>query len=168
MLCKTFAPVRRVALSGLTLTGILIATASAQEEQIAGTWNCSTAFEDAELGISMTAEFESTYGADGMLERDGGMNMTIAALGSEISFMVKAVGTWKAAESMVIEETISSTEFAAGSEEPSQIEQMMLQQMQAQVDGAGPQTDTIQLESLTDTTMVGANTTGAAVTCQKV
>ena len=99
---------------------------------------------------SVSAEFEMTYKSDGTYERMGLMTIVMAALQIDTSISIAESGDWTK-ESMVLTEMRHELEFAIADEEPSQMEQMIVQQMQAAAEATSEESMTIT--SLTATSM---------------
>lgn len=158
---KTFHRIPRLLFSAAVIGSLVIATASAQE--VLGTWNCGMTAEDPSGEGSINMEFEATFNADGTYERAGEMTIVMAALQVDTSFTFMESGSWTR-DSMHLTTTPSEIEFQSGDEEPSQIEQMFLQQMQTAADN--PEEETITISSLTATTMT-LDVEGEATVCEK-
>ena len=138
----------RLLLGGAVAGSLLISTASAQD--VLGTWTCSMMVEDPTGQGSVSAEFEMTYKSDGTYERMGLMTIVMAALQIDTSISIAESGDWTK-ESMVLTEMRHELEFAIADEEPSQMEQMIVQQMQAAAEATSEESMTIT--SLTATSM---------------
>ena len=145
---NTSIRVWRLIFSGAFVGSLLISTASAQD--VLGTWSCSMLVEDPANQASVSAEFEMTYRADGTYERMGVMTIVMAALQIDTAISIAESGNWKK-ESMVLTEIRSELEFASADEAPSQMEQMIVQQMQTAAEASNEESMTIT--SLTATSM---------------
>ncbi|HUF72586.1 MAG TPA: hypothetical protein VMR74_06790 [Gammaproteobacteria bacterium] len=164
---KTLPRVCQLTFASAAMTGCLIATAFAQNDDIIGTWTCDLTVDDPESGAQMNAEFEHTYDGDGTYERAGEMNIVIEAFDVDIAIGIEESGTWRWVESMVVGETTTDIEFSSAVETPSQMEQMMLQQMQAAADAESSEEQTVDISSLTATTMEIEDDDGAVMVCAK-
>jgi hypothetical protein len=150
------------------MAGCLIAPAFGQSDDIIGDWTCDLTVDDPETGTKMNAEFEHSYDDDGTYERSGQMNIVIEAFDVDISIGIDEEGTWRWVESMVIGETTTDIEFSSTVETPSQMEQMMLAQMQAAADAESSEEQPVDIASLTATTMEIEDDDGTAMVCEKV
>jgi hypothetical protein len=110
------------------LTVGLMATAKAQSDALVGTWNCSFSVEES--GSSMTTTYERIFRDDGSYAIDGSMTVAIAQLDIDLALTIDAAGKWRVDGSRLLE-TLDSIEVASESENPNQIEQMIVGQMRA-------------------------------------
>lgn len=156
---------RRFAAAGFTFGSLLAAASVAQESNLVGTWDCSMSMQDQEVGMQMNINFEQTYDADGSYERAGRMNISVAALQLDLTIDIDESGAWSL-DGMTLTETSSDISFTSASETPSQMESMILQQIQMAAESEPEQT--VELESLTATTMEFMDDDGANASCMKV
>ena len=149
--------------AAVTLSCAAIATASAQD--IIGRWDCGTMSQDLAGQGTISLDFDVTISADGVYEREGVMSIVMEALEVNASFSIMEIGSWTR-EGMEL--TTTTSEFVvepAGDEAPSQMAQMIAQQMQASA-GNGQQ-QTLTITSLTATTMT-IDSAGDETTCERV
>lgn len=158
--------VGRLVFSATAMAGLLIATASAQEDEVVGTWNCSFSVEDAASGAAMSGDFVQTYGADGNYARTGEIHVMIAAFEVDLDISIEESGAWRMVDSMVLGETMSEIVFSSDEEAPSETEQMLLQQMEAEA-AATVAEETYQITALTATTMDLNDGGEVTMSCQK-
>jgi hypothetical protein len=155
--------ITRTLASSVAVAGCLIASAEAQDDNLVGTWECSMSTDDPQTGMSLNVDFVMTYDSDGSYEREGQMKIMQAEMEIDTTIEMKEDGTWSL-DGLSLTESRSSLEFSSQEEEPSQIEQMILQGMEA---AAGAATEeTIELTSLTATTLQ-FDEDGGASTCTK-
>jgi len=164
---NTSQRIGRRLLGGLAITGCLIGTAFAQEDDIVGTWDCGLTIEDPESGAAVRADFETTYDSDGSYARDGQLDISIAALQLEISVGMNEAGNWRVVDASSIGETTSEIKISALSETPSQMEQMIIQQMQSESTSAVGQEEVSAITSLTADVMELSSADGAELSCNK-
>jgi hypothetical protein len=167
MVSTTLNRACRVLFGGAAVAGCLVATALAQNDDIHGTWSCGLSIQDPATGTTMNADFEQTYAADGTYERDGEMNILIEAFEVDITIVIEESGTWRWVEPMVLGETTSEIAFSSPAETPSQMEQMMLTQMQAAADAEVSQEQTVEIRSITATALELVDDEGAEMACDK-
>jgi hypothetical protein len=153
--------------SGLAIMGCLVGTAFAQEDDLVGTWDCGLEYMDPSVGAAITADFDMTYDADGTYTRAGRMDIAIAAFQVDISIVMDEAGKWRLVDSTALAETPTSLTFSAEDEMPTEMEQMIFQQMQAEANASLEQEETTDITSLTSTSMVLASEGGGALTCAK-
>jgi hypothetical protein len=153
--------------SGFASMSCLIGTAFAQEDDLVGTWDCGLEYTDQSVGAAITADFDMTYDADGTYTRAGKMDISIAAFQVDISIVMDEAGNWRLVDSTALGETPTSLTFSSADEMPSEMEQMIFQQMQAEADASLDQEETTDITSLTSTSMVLASEGGGALTCAK-
>lgn len=158
----------RALFCGVAVMGCLATSAFAQEDNLHGTWNCSLEFIDDEIGAVMKADFEQTYATNGTFERMGQMSIMIEAFGVDIAIGIEENGDWRMVDAMVIGETTSDVAFSSQKQEPSEMEAMILQQMQAEADADTHDESTVELKTLTATTMEFEDEEGVVSSCQKV
>jgi hypothetical protein len=164
---KTFSRVCRLGLSSAAVAGCLITTAFAQEDELVGDWSCTMSTEDQEIGASLSAEFEQTYESDGTYEREGDIRVVIAAFEVDIAVSIAEAGTWRLIDAMTLGETATDLEFSSAEESPSQVEAMMLEQMQAEADAQAMEEQTTEIVSLTATMLELQDPDGAVLACEK-
>ena len=164
---NTLRCICRHLLSSLAITSCLIATAFAQEDDIVGTWACGLSIDDPASGAAVKADFETTYDSDGSYTREGQMDISIAPLQLEISVLMDEAGSWRVVESTAIGETASEIKISALSETPSQMEQMIVQQMQTESSGVIGQEEVAEITSLTADAMQLESPDGASLSCDK-
>lgn len=164
---KTLRRICRNPLAGLAITCCLIATAQAQEDDIVGTWDCGLSIDDPASGASVNADFATTYDSDGSYERDGQLVISIAALQLNISVAMDEAGNWRVVDSTGLGETANEISFSSLSEEPSQMEQMILQQMQAESNAMLGQEEVAEITSITANAMELTSDDGSELTCNK-
>jgi len=162
---KTSNRISLLLLSTLAIAGLQVSTASAQD--VLGSWKCSMSMVDPQGEGSITADFDVTFNANGSYERNGAMSIVMQALQVDTSFTMAETGTWTKNEMVLTTQTEEIT-FESTDEAPSQMEQMILQQMQASAQDA-PE-DEIKITSLTATTMSleTGDGEGDEMTCDKV
>lgn len=154
-------------LGGAAVTGGLITTAYAQDDNILGTWNCGLSFQDPEIGATMNVRFEQTYDADGTYVRAGEMSIAIPALQVDIAVAIDEAGTWRFLESLIVAEKMTKLDLASMSDAPTQMEQMLVEQMRAGAQAELSDEQTVNLKSLTATTMEYEDADGMLTSCQK-
>lgn len=157
----------RLLAKGTAVATCLVATAIAQDDNLVGTWDCGLSFTDPSIGAVITADFNMTYDRNGSYDRNGEMNISIPAFEVEISIALDEAGTWRMVSPMVVGETPSRLEFTNNDSSPSDMENMMFQQMQAEASTSLSQEETTEIASLTATTMELASDDGGPLTCQK-
>lgn len=160
---KTFHRLCRLLFGVAAIGSLVIATASASAQEVLGTWSCGMTAEDPSGQGSIDMEFEATFNADGTYRRAGAMTIVMAALQVDTSFDFMETGSWTR-DSMLLTTIPSEIEFQSADEEPSQIEQMFLQQMQSAAEN--PEEETITITSLTATTMT-FDVEGEVTLCEK-
>jgi uncharacterized lipoprotein NlpE involved in copper resistance len=148
MIMKTSNRIFRLSFSILAIAGLQISTASAQD--VLGRWKCSMSMADPSGEGSVSADFDVTFNADGSYARTGAMSIVMAALQVDTSFTMAETGTWTK-DAMMLTTKTDEIAFESTDDSPSQIEQMILQQMEASAQNA-PE-DSIMIKSLTATTM---------------
>jgi hypothetical protein len=153
--------------SGLAIISCAIGTAFAQEDEIVGTWTCGLSIEDPASGAAVTAEFETSYDSDGSYTRAGQLNISVAAAQLNVSVVLDEAGNWRLVDAMSLGETVTEIDFTSTAETPSPIEQMMLQQMEAESNGVVGQEEVSEITSLTANSMEIESSDGAAMVCQK-
>jgi hypothetical protein len=151
----------------LAIISCLITAALAQEDEIVGTWDCGLSVDDPATGASVRANFETTYDADGTYSRDGSVSIVVAALQVDITIVMDEAGNWRVVDSTGLGETVTAIDFSTTSETPTQMEQMMLQQMRQEATAALSTEETAQILSLTATTMELQSNDGEALNCSK-
>ena len=152
---------------GVAVAGGLAGSAIAQEENLVGTWSCSTSFEDPESGAKMAADFVQTYENDGSYARAGEFSVVIPVLEVDTSISVAEAGTWRLVDSTVLAELTTDIEFSSLEDSPSQMEQMILQQMRGEAEASRTVEQTVELTSLTATTLQFEDESGGLSSCQK-
>jgi hypothetical protein len=157
---KTIHPIAQL-FGAAAVSCLAIATASAQD--VLGTWSCAMMSEDPSGEGSVNMEFEATFSADGTDQRAGEMNIVMQALQVDTSFSFTEAGSWTR-NAMVLTTAPSEIGFESSEQAPSQIEQMIAQQIQAAAQNSPEQTLTIK--SLTATTMT-VDSEGEETTCQR-
>jgi hypothetical protein len=165
MTMKTSNRICRLLFSVLAIAGLQISTASAQD--VLGSWNCSMSMVDPSGEGSISAEFDVTFNADGSYERNGAMSIVMAALQVDTSFTMAETGTWTK-EEMTLTTDTEEIAFESTDEAPSDIEKMILQQMESAAQ-TSPE-DSVVITSLTATTMSleTGDGQGEEMTCDKV
>lgn len=111
--------------------------ASAQDsDDLVGTWSCSVSM--SEEGMSMSGDYEYTFEDDQTFELNGEMKIDLAMPDLELNFAfdLNVAGTWRLEASSLFEK-LGSVDVSSSSAEPSPIEQMILQQMEASFAGSG-------------------------------
>jgi hypothetical protein len=139
-------------LGGAAIAICLPGTALAQDSELVGTWNCAGKAEDPEMGMTTIVEFVQTYAADKTYERKADLAITIAAFSIDVAMVVSDSGTWRR-EGMAVMEIMSDIEITAASEAPSQAEAAMLQLIQQEAEADIAVEETMQIRSLTASTM---------------
>jgi hypothetical protein len=158
---KTFHRMARLLFSATVATSLMIATASAQD--VLGTWSCGMTAEDPSGEGSISVELEVTFSRDGTYRRDGEMTIVMAALQVDTSIAVRETGSWTL-DSMVLTTVPGEIELQSTDESPSQMEQMIVQQMQSAAQDTSE--ESITITSLTATTMT-LDAEGEAMMCEK-
>jgi len=120
-------------LGGAAVACGLTSVVSAQDAELVGTWNCTGSIEDAEMGMTMTLEYEHKYTSDGSYDRTSQVRLAIAAMQVELSFSIDEAGTWRR-DGMNIGETPTAIEVDSDKEMPSEIEQLVLAQIEAEAE----------------------------------
>lgn len=139
------------ALGAATLGLGLIASAQAQSDALVGTWNCS--FSAEENGATMETNYERTFNRDGTYAIDGEMKVAIAQLSIDLGISIDAAGKWRVDGDSLVE-TLDKMEVASTSEDPGEIEQMVVGQMQASMGQVDPeQEERSTIVSVSDTTL---------------
>ena len=151
---------------GVALAGCLVGAASAQDSELVGTWDCSGSVQDAEIGMTMNAEFEQTFSANGTYSRTATISMAIAAMQIEFGFDMDEQGNWER-EGMTLHETPTALEIVSTSEMPSPIEQMALGQMQAEAQASLNTATSSAITSLTSSAMTLDGDDDFGLSCQK-
>ena len=163
---KPFKRKSRYLVSGVALAALFGAAASADEQQLAGTWNCNLMFEDPNIGATMTGQFEQTYKQDGSYERAGQMRIVVAAFDVDAAFTVAEAGDWRS-DGVVITEMRSKLEFATVDPDPSPAAQLVVQQMQAEANAETVAEESVEITKLTATQLEFEDPDGAAAVCRK-
>lgn len=145
---KTSNRIYRLLFGALAIAGLQITTASAQD--VLGSWTCGMSMVDPSGEGSISAEFHMTFKPDGSYERTGAMSIVMAALQVDTSFTMAETGSWTK-DAMVLTTKTEEIAFESTDEAPSQIEAMILQQMEASAQNS-PE-DSMTIKSLTATTM---------------
>jgi hypothetical protein len=164
---KTLQRIGPKLLTGMAISCGLVATAFAQADDLVGTWECGLSINDPASGASVNADFETTYDSDGSYAREGQLKISIAALQLELTVGMDEAGSWRVIDSQNIGETASELTLSSTSEMPSQIEQMILQQMQSESSGVVGQEEVAEIVSLTASTMELRSSDGAEMACNK-
>lgn len=152
--------------SGAALAGCLFGTASAQDDDLVGSWSCSTNAEDADTGMTMNIEFDQTYDSDGTYERAGKVQVAVEAFQVDVAFTMQEAGTWRR-DAMVLAETMTEIELTSADESPTQISQFMLQQMQADAESDIAKEETLDISSLSAATLVLDQDDGVVTRCER-
>lgn len=140
----------RVLLAVATGVGFA-ASAAAQQEQLVGSWDCSFNFSEDEM--SMSAEYEHSFTANGESTLDGVVRIRVPALEFDDSFSLKRTARWRLADMVLFERTLD-VEIESTSASPSPISQLMAQQLQGMfADGASDEEDSSPIKALTATTL---------------
>ena len=164
---NTFQRFGRSLFGGLAITSCLVAAAIAQEDDVVGTWDCGLSVDDPASGTAVDADFETTYDANGSYERDGQLNISIAALQIDIAVAMDEVGNWRIVESTSRGETATEIRFSTPSGTPSPTEQMILQQMQAEANEMLGKEEVAEITAISADSMELTSDDGAALTCSK-
>lgn len=164
---NTFQRICRQLLAGMAIIGSLIAPAFAQEDDVVGTWACGLSIDDPATGTAVSADFETTYDSDGSYERDGQLKISVAAMQLDIDVVMDEAGNWRVVESTGLGETATEISFSSLAETPSQVEQMVLQQMQVEANAMLGKEEVAEITSMTADAMVLTSDDGAALTCNK-
>jgi len=167
MIFKTTLRFCRILVSGSLISGCLIATAFAQQDDIVGTWDCGLTIEDQASGAVINADFETSYNANGTYTRVGVMSIVVAAFEVDISIGMDEAGNWRLVDSTGLAETATEVDLSSTAATPSPMETVMLQQMQQEATAALSQEEVAQIRSLTATTMQLEDDDGAALSCAK-
>jgi hypothetical protein len=157
----------RTLLAGLAISSGLVATVFAQEDAVVGTWVCGLSVDDPASGASVSADFETTYGSDGTYERDGQLVISIDALQLDIAVAMDEAGNWRVIESTGLGETATEISFSTFSETPTQMEQMVLQQMQTESNAMLGKEEVAEITAMTADSMELTSDDGATLTCDK-
>jgi hypothetical protein len=131
---------------GAVLAACLSGTVWAQDSELVGTWNCAGKAEDPEMGMTTVVEFVQVFSADKTYERNADVSVTVAAFTIDLSLLVRDTGTWSREEMAV-------TEISSAGAAPSQAEQAMLQLIQQEAEADIASEETMQIKSLTASTM---------------
>jgi hypothetical protein len=137
---------------GAILVACLTGTAGAQDSELVGTWNCAGKAEDPEMGMTTVVEFVQVFAADKTYERNADVTIKVAAFTIDLSMLVRDSGTWNR-EEMAITEIMSDIEISSAGAAPSQAEQAMLQLIQQEAEADIASEETMQIKSLTASTM---------------
>jgi hypothetical protein len=153
-------------LGAAALAGCLIGAPTAEDSEIVGTWNCAGSAADPAIGMTMNVEYVQTYSADKAYERTADLTIRIEAFQLDLAMTVTDSGSWRR-EAMAVTELMSDIQFSSANETPSPEEQATLQTIQAEAEADIGTEETMQIRSLTASTMELEDDEDMQLTCSR-